>query len=105
MAVIKSVLKEELKNSLRMKKEYELALKKLPKGALVSRMVKGHKYYYLAAREGKKVKYKYLGKIADAEKNKYMEAKIMRAKYKNLLSKVKKQIQFLKRSLRGKEEV
>ena len=32
--VIKGALAEELKNSLRMKKEYEAALRKLPKGCL-----------------------------------------------------------------------
>ena len=33
--VIKGVLAEELRNSLRMKREYEAALKKLPQGCLV----------------------------------------------------------------------
>jgi hypothetical protein len=32
---IKGVLAEELKNSIRMKKNYEAELKKLPKGSLV----------------------------------------------------------------------
>ncbi len=105
MAVIKSVLKEELKNSNRMKKEYEKALKALPKGALVSRLIKGHRYYYLAIRKGSKVEYIYKGKISEELKQKYNEAKKMRAKYRNLLSKLKKQILFIKGTLRGKEEI
>jgi len=103
--VIKGVLAEELENSLRMKKEYEQALKKLPQGCLAVRNIRGHKYYYLAKRVGKKVKYIYKGKISDDEKKKYEDAKMLRAKYRKLLSQVKKQIRFLRSSLRGKEAI
>jgi hypothetical protein len=47
--VIKSILKEELANSLRMKKRYDQELAKLPRGSLVKRNIKGHEYYYLVA--------------------------------------------------------
>ena len=103
--VIKGVLKEELESSLRMKKEYEAALKNLPQGCLATRNIRGHQYYYLVKRIGKKVKYIYRGKISRKEKNKYEEAKKLRAKYRNLLSQVKKQIRFLRGSLRGKEAI
>lgn len=105
MGVIKGVLREELENSLRMKKEYEKALNKLPKGCIAEKKIRGHSYYYLVQRDGKKVKYIYKGKISEAEKNKYQEAKVLRAKYRKLLSQVKKQIKFLKGSLRGKESI
>ena len=58
--VIKGALKEELQNSLRMKKEYEHALKNLPKGCLAVRKIKAREYYYLVKRIGKKVKYIYI---------------------------------------------
>ena len=103
MNVIKGVLEEELQNSIRMKKQYEKALNELPKGSLVEKKIKGHKYYYLAVREGKKVKFIYKGKISEEEKKKYMEAKKLRAKYRNLLSQINKQITFLKRALNGKD--
>jgi len=103
--VIKGVLKEELQNSLRMKKEYEQALKSLPQGCLAVRKIRGHKYYYLVKRIDKKVKYIYKGKISEKERHKYLEAKELRAKYRKLLSQVKKQIRFLRSSLRGKEAV
>jgi hypothetical protein len=103
--VIKGVLKEELQNSLRMKKEYEQALKNLPQGCLAVRKIRGHKYYYLVRRIGKKVRYIYKGKISEKERKKYSEAKELRAKYRKLLSQVKKQIRFLRSSLRGKEAV
>ena len=103
--VIKGVLAEELENSLRMKKEYEKALQRLPKGCIAVKARRGHEYCYLVKRVGKKVKYIYKGKISDEEKKKFKEAKQLRAKYRKLLSQVKKQIKFLRGSLRGKEAV
>ena len=103
--VIKSVLREELNNSLRMKKEYEAALNKLPKGCLVLKKIKGNGYYYVAYRENKKVRYDYKGKISEKEKKKYEETKSRRAKYRKLLSKIKKQIKYLRGTLRGKEPI
>lgn len=105
MRIIKGVLKEELDNSLKMKKGYEQALEDLPRGCLVAKEIRGHKYYYLAVRENDKVKYAYKGKISDEDIQKYEEAKKFRAKYRNLLSQVKKQIKFLRKTLRGKESV
>lgn len=103
--IIKGVLVEELENSLRMKKGYETALRKLPEGCLALRKISGHEYYYIVKRVGKKVKYTYKGKISGGEKKKYEQAKVLRSKYRKLLSQVKKQIRFLRSSLRGKEPV
>lgn len=103
--VIKGVLAEELKNSLRMQKRYVQELKKLPKGSLSAKEIKGHVYMYVVQRIGPKVKYVYKGKMSPEDIKLYKNAKIARAKYRNLLSQVKKQIRFLKGSLRGKEAV
>ena len=105
MKVIKSVLKEELCNSLAMKKNYESQLAKLPKGSLIKKKIKGHEYYYLVIREKGKVRFIYKGKLSDKEVKKYEQAKEYRAKYRKLLSEVKKQIKFLRSSLRGKKSV
>jgi len=105
MGVIKGVLREELENSLQMKKDYERELAKLPKGSLVKKVIKGHEYYYLLLRDAGKVKFIYKGKVSEKEIKKYKEAKRLRAKYRKLLSQVKKQIKFLRSSLRGKESV
>lgn len=105
MGVIKGVLKEELENSIQMKKDYERELNKLPKGSLIKKKIKGYEYYYLLLREKGKVKFIYKGKSSDEEIKKYKEAKELRAKYRKLLSQVKKQIRFLRGSLRGKESV
>jgi len=103
--VIKGVLAEELENSLRMKKEYEIALKKLPKGCIVRKIIKNNEYYYLVIRERYKVKYIYQGKLAKAKVKEFEKNKELRAKYRNLLSQVKKQIKYLKGTLRGKEAI
>jgi hypothetical protein len=105
MGVIKGVLKEELDNSLRLKKGYEKELANLPKGSLVKKQRKGHDYYYLLLREKGKVKFIYKGKVSAEEINKYKKIKEYRAKYRKLLSQVKKQIRFLRSALRGKESV
>jgi len=105
MPFIKSVLKEELKNSISMKNGYEKALKKLPKGSLRAKKRGRSIYYYLAKRENGKVKDIYLGKISDKEIKKYINAKEIRAKYRKLLSQVKKQIKFIKGTVRGKEAI
>jgi hypothetical protein len=105
MRVIKSVLKEELSNSLRMQKSYERELLRLPKGSLVKKTIGGRNYYYLVSRENGRVKFSYKGKIAKEEIKRYKNTQAQRAKYRKLLSEVKKQIRFLRSTLRGKESV
>jgi hypothetical protein len=103
---IKSVLKEELQNSLRMLKRYEKELSKLPKGSISKRSIKGNEYYYLVYREDGKFHSEYKGKsVSPRELKKYAEAKIMRAKYRNSISRLKKQIRYLRGALRGNEEI
>lgn len=103
--VIKGALAEELDNSIRMKKEYELALAKLPEGCLSVKKRGGRKYIYLAQRKGDKVRWVYKGRVSEEQVKKYKEATLLRAKYRKLLSQVKKQIRFLKGALRGKEAI
>ncbi len=105
MGVIKGVLKEELKNSLQMKSHYERELAKLPQGSLVKKKIKDHEYYYLLQRVNGKVTFTYKGKVSKEEIIKYQEAKKYRAKYRKLLSQVKKQIKYLRGVLRGKESI
>ena len=105
MGVIKGALKEELNNSLQMKRSFERELAKLPKGSLIKKKIKGHEYYYLLLRQNGKVKFIYKGKLSDDEVKKFKEVKEYRAKYRKSLSKIKKQIKFLRSALRGKESV
>ena len=100
MGPVKGVLKEELINSRKLKKRYERELKKLPKGCLVRKNISGHTYYYLAFRDGAKVKYVYRGKMTAQEIKKYERIKKDRKKYRDLLCETKKQILFLERTLK-----
>lgn len=103
---IKGVLKEELDNSIRMKERYEEELSKLPPGSLIKKKIKGHDYYYIVLRENGDVKFKYQGKDVPKELIKeYERAKDLRKKYRSSLSQLKKQIKFLKGSLRGKKSI
>ena len=106
MGVIKGVLKEELENSIRIKKSYEKVLKSYPGGCLVQKEIKGHKYYYLAMREGKKVRFLYKGKKVSKEDMANLEkSKRLRQKYKFLIQRLNKRIKYLRKALRGKEDV
>lgn len=106
MVMIKGVLKEELENSLRMQKRFEQELLKLPKGSMVARKIKGHTYYYLVMRENGAFKSIYRGKaVSEKEREKFAEAKRLRAKYRRSLSQLRKQVRYLKGVLRGKEEI
>jgi hypothetical protein len=101
--VIKKVLKEELRNLLQMKRSYEQELMKLPKGSLVQKKVRDQSYYYVVMRQHGKVKCLYKGKISREELNKFKHAKIYKGKYRRLLSKISRQVKFLKGVLRSKE--
>ena len=106
MSVIKGALKDELSSSVRMKKSYERALARLPKGSLVKKKIKGHFYYYVVSRSGGKVVFAYKGKkLSAAEIKRYQDAKKYRAQYRALLSRTKKQVRFLRSALRGKEAI
>jgi len=78
---------------------------KTSQGKPCQKKIKGHDYYYLIVRNGSKIRFIYKGKISKDELKKHEEVKKYRAKYRKLLSQTKKQIRFLKSSLRGKESV
>jgi len=105
MAIIKPLLREELANSIKLKALYERELKKLPRGAVIKKRIKNGEYYYLVVRECGKVKYTYLGKVNKEELEKRKMIKLKRRQLRNKLSKVKKQIKYLKGVLRGKESI
>ncbi len=102
---IKDMLNEELQNSMQIRKDYERALLEIPKGSLVRKIISGHEYFYLAYRDGKKVKFNYLGKLDKNEIVQYQEAKEYRNRYKKRISEIDKQIKFIRNALRGKESI
>ena len=104
MEVIIGVLKEELSNSKRLLKNYDLELKKLPKGSLVKKKIQRQDYYYLAYRDGKKVVFEYKGKLNKDQIYQMEDAKKKRLQYKNLMKDIKSQIRFLEKALPGKRK-
>jgi len=106
MGVIKGVLKEELENSIRLKDGYKKALKKYPGGSIVKKRIRGRDYYYLAFREGRKIKFVYKGKSLSKEfMAELKKSKDMRKKYKKLIQDLNRRIKYLKKVLNGKEDV
>lgn len=103
--LIKGVLSEELGNSLRMKKRYIEELGKLPKWCLVRKKIKGRYYFYLVQRHNGKLLYNYKGKLSSDEVKKYKSLQFKRAGYRKSLSKLNKQVKFLRSVLRGKQPV
>lgn len=106
MGLIKGVLKEELENSLRLKKRYEESLLERPAGSIVAKRISGHIYYYLAYRAGAKVRFDYKGKSLSREFLLELEkSKRLRLKYRELIRQLNKRIRYLKKAISGKENV
>ena len=103
MKIIKGILEEQLNKALVVRGDYEKALAALPRGVLVKKYVKGYQYYYLMTREGSRVRFEYKGKLLGKDINYYDDIRKNRGKYRKLLGDVKKQILFLRRTLKGKE--
>lgn len=102
---IKELLQEELGNSLRMERDYQRELARLPRGSLVRKVVRGRSYYYLAAREDGRVRFRYLRQPDVATIERYEAAKRSRAQYRKLLADVRRQVRFMRRALRAKQAV
>lgn len=104
METLNGILIEELNRLKSLKKSYEYNLCKLPKGCLIAKEIKGHIYYYLNYREGKKSIFKYLGKLSDEDisqiKNKIEE----RRKLKGLYAQTKKNISKIEKMSYGKKK-
>ena len=101
---IREILEEELENSLRMEQAYSEELEQLPKGSLSRRVRNGREYFYMVYREEGKVRLDYVGKeVSEEMKNRYAEAKKMRAQLRHLRSQVRGQIRFIRRALRAKQ--
>ena len=98
--VIEGVLREELANSLRMRRRYEQLLRALGIGSLAAKRIRGHSYHYLALRERGRLRFRYLGKLTPEAVVRLMARQRRRAEYRRLLADVKRQIIFLEKALR-----
>lgn len=96
---VKGVLVEELANSERLLKQYQHALAALPKGSLVAKKIGGGVYYYAAYRHEGKVRFDYKGKLSQVQIEEFAKAAAQKAKFRGLISDLKKQIVFIERAL------
>ena len=62
MRVLKGILKDSLRYYKRLEGNLKRRLAKLPSGSIKRRQIKGHVYYYLQRRNGKRVMHQYLGR-------------------------------------------
>lgn len=98
---VKNLLQEELDYALKVQKRYCEAILMLPRGSLWKKKVNNKEYYYLAYREGHKVKFDYLGKLSEQEIKAYQNKVEKRRRYLKLIKDVKEEIKFLKRVLKS----
>ncbi len=97
--MVKGVLREELEHAKRAKQRYEEGLDELPRGSLQKKKINDKAYYYIAYRNGNKVKFDYLGKLSDADIKSYREKIEKRKRYKKLIKDLDKEIKYLGRVL------
>ena len=106
MGIIKGVLSEELENSSRLKRAYEEKILKIPGGSIVKKLIRGNAYYYIAFREGRKVRFVYKGKALSSEfREELKKSKDLKAKYRGQIHRINARIRYLRRVLHGKEDV
>lgn len=103
MKALEGVLKEALKRLLELEKGYVREIKKLPKGCIRHKRMRGHSYAYLVLRKGTKIIHEYLSKSSSPDLKK-LEADIeQRRKYERLLREVKANIKRLERMVYGRK--
>jgi len=99
MKIIKGILAEELDNARLKLRLYQKELAGLAKGSIVAKRIKGHVFHYLAYRDGLRMVFKYQGKLDAKDLNKFQAIRKQRFQCKGFISDLKKQVQFLERSL------
>ena len=62
MRVLKGILKDSLGYYERLERNLKCRLAKLSSGSIKRRRIKGHRYYYLQRRNGRRVVHQYLGR-------------------------------------------
>ena len=103
MKFMVQILKEELANSRKLKRLYELELKKIPKGNVSKKKIRGHSYYYLQYREDGELQCRYLGKLNKSQLKRYEKIRKERVQIMKNLDIAKRQINLIKKMLNDKK--
>ena len=86
------VLKQELIRLKEAEKSYLREIRKLPRGSLHQKKIKGIHYLYLVSSKHSKISYRYLRGLSENELKKLREEIALRKKYQKLLMEVRKNI-------------
>lgn len=101
--VLDAVLREELSRLKAAEKSYSREIRKLPKGSLQKKKIKGVVYAYLAYRKGKVVLRKYLGRFSDGEHQHLQKQIVARQKHEQQLRAVKRNQKRVMQMIHGRK--
>ncbi|MBN1837329.1 MAG: hypothetical protein JW820_15850 [Spirochaetales bacterium] len=100
MGTLQDIMREERERLAELAGQYEKELDQLPRGSIAAKKIRNNYYYYLAYRNGKQVKFEYIGKEGSA-KLAELRAKIERRKLvESRLKLVRANIKELAKTLR-----
>lgn len=100
---MQGVLKEELLRLKATEKSYAREIKKLPRGSLQAKRIKGREYFYLVSSKNSKLSYRYLSSMPEEELQKLKEDIALRKKYRDLLKDVRQDIKRITKILYGRK--
>ena len=101
MGSIEAVLQEELQRLRAVEKSYQRAIKKLPKGSLQRKRIKGKEYPYLAFRRAGKVAYRYVGRLSKDALEALRRDLERRSRYERLYADARRNQRRLEKMIRG----
>ncbi len=103
MAGIFYIVKEEQKRLFEAQQAYEAAISREVQGSPQVKHIGRKNYLYLAQRRGRKVTYTYIGKVDDEKARKVMDSINKRKEYQALLRNVLRDLNEVKKALRGQK--
>ncbi|PIQ87103.1 MAG: hypothetical protein COV74_02130 [Candidatus Omnitrophica bacterium CG11_big_fil_rev_8_21_14_0_20_45_26] len=102
MGSMVGVLREECARLSSLEKRYLREVKKLPKGSIQIKRIKGIAYPYLVFRKGEKVISKYLGRCSENELRKLKKTIEQRKQYEKHLKQVEHNLKRVSKMIHGK---
>lgn len=100
MSVVGDVIKEEYNRLLSLIDLYDRKIAESIKGSISVKKRGSHVYYYLAYRENKRVKFRYIGKKGCSQVQEYTLEIEKRRKYEEMRKKTKESLKEIKKLLR-----
>jgi hypothetical protein len=99
MAVMDSILEEELERLETLKKQYMAKIAKMPQGSISIKIKRGGKYVYLAYRDGKNIRTDYIGRLGSPKANEITNRIEQRRKMTSELKAINNDIKQLRKML------